>query len=216
MKHKKNDNAEKMYSSFNFRVEHPASIHDGDAKTRRYVKAQLSLDMVDVSQIISIKKRMKVLVRYFNERPLCLPKNGSAVQNAFKMCVLASISTAQSEVTQMANCELDDIFLNASWSKDTDELEIQTGIHKKLGRKKAKVISDLLNIAITHHLLKFNKLSRKYDTPIANYLERVKDKKHPLIEKMESQSPSDDVEYDEETKAMLSMLEWDKTIKGQA
>ena len=33
---------------------------------------------------------------------------------------------------------------------------------------------------------------------------------------MESQSPSDDVEYDEETEAMLSMLEWDKTIKGQA
>jgi hypothetical protein len=172
--------------------------------------------MVDVSQIISIKKRMKVLVRYFKERPFCRPRNASAVQNAFKMCVLASISMAQSEVTQMANCELDDIFLNASWSKDTDELEIQTGIHKKLGRKKAKVISNLLNIALTHHLLKFNKLSKKYDTPIANFLERVKDKKHPLIEKMESQSPSDDVEYDEETESMLNMLKWDKTIKGQA
>ena len=216
MKHKKNDSTKKMYSSFNFRVEHPASIHDEDVKTRRYVKAQLSLDMLDVSEIVSIKKRMKVLVQYFMDRPLCRPKNNSAVQNAFKMCVLASIATAQTEVIQMSNCEIDDIFINASWSKDTDELEIQTGIHKKLGHKKAKVISDLLNIALTHHLLKFNKLSRKYDTPIANFLEIVKEKNRPLIEKMKSQSLSDDVEYDKETEAMLSMLEWDKTIKGQA
>mgnify|MGYP003627810010 CR=1 FL=1 len=207
-----NKHYKKLYKKMDFRVDFYDKIKHKSGKTNKVVLSAFSLDMHDINKYVSDSHaRMKILTKYFKDRPYVKDSdNSDPKHNAFRMLLLGEIATACSKTIEMTDCKPDDIYVNTQWNKDDKScLEIHTGIHKRLGNKKAAIVNEVLHKSLSHFLKEFNEMSRNLEIKIGNSNEQY-------LDKMKSQSLSDDVEYDEETESMLNMLKWDKTIKGQA
>tara|TARA_R110002020_G_scaffold156724_2_gene338971 strand:+ start:578 stop:1132 length:555 start_codon:yes stop_codon:yes gene_type:complete len=153
---------------------------------------KMSLDMYTIhNKIESRRKRLKILVQYFTNRPGMISKYcPTPFEQAFKMMLYGDFAEITHHIVNISGCNSEDVMIHAEFEKDG--FAINTGTLKTMDKELEPIVKKMM----------------KYMVPPT--IEKA------MAERKEYLDDEDEATIDEETEKALKKMDWDRTVKGEA
>jgi hypothetical protein len=145
------------------------------------------------TKIGSRTKRINVLVQYFTNRPGIADESPTPIDQAFKMMLYGDFADVAQDIGKITGCKPDDVLLRAEFQ--LDGVEIRIGTHMDIDEELEPVVRKMMKIMIP---------------PV---IENVINERNDYIDENGYEA---DVIIDKETEKALKIMDWDKTVKGEA